>query len=229
MWFLSVAFATLVPVGSFALPIGASVPAVAFLGGAHREAPRLSMVAAPVFLLVLAVGSVITDPGQGLWSLATLLTRWGAVIYGALFFSFATEAQEVHFLTRWTRLPNEIGIALCFAARTVPTTVEQLSGLVSALQLRGLLPFSLSLQGLRKVLPVLPDLILALLVSSVRRTEQMWVALEARGGWEGSPTFFFSRDLFASLLLLSHASTMAVIAGLNLTAGIWTNGRWLGW
>jgi hypothetical protein len=121
IWFVVIAFATVLPPGSYTFVL-LIVPLIAFGGGLHRSAPRLSLVGMPLFLLIIGLANLLTNKVSPMES-AFLVIRWAAMIYGALFFVSAMRAQETRFLMRWTRLSTGFGIALFFALRTVPTAL----------------------------------------------------------------------------------------------------------
>jgi len=216
VWFVVIGFATLLPLGSYTFVL-LIAPLIAFGSGLHRSAPWLSLVGMPLFLLVIGIANLLTSPAPPVQS-AFLVIRWAAMIYGALFFVSAMRAQETRFLMRWTRLPTGFGIALFFALRTVPTALEQLRGLIRAMQARGLWPLSWSLRQSVSVIRVLPELLLAMLFAGAERTDQMWVALELRGGWANAPVVLSeSRSTAATVLLTGHT---LVMIGLMIIIGI---------
>lgn len=220
IWFVVLAFATVAPLKPYAFVVLALVPPIAFIGGVHRFAPWLTLVTMPLFLVALGLASLMLDPLSSALGVASLLLRWSAVIYGALLFATATQPQEAHFLIRWTRLPMGFGIAAFFAIRSVPVALEQLSGLIRTMRARGQWPLSWSWRASGKILELLPELLLALLVAGTRRTDQMWVSLELRGGWTRAPVLFsFAKHRAASWLLMSHGIAMVGAVGLSLWGG----------
>jgi energy-coupling factor transporter transmembrane protein EcfT len=88
------------------------------------------------------------------------------------------------------------------------------------MQARGLWPLAWSLRAGGNVIRVLPELLLALLFAGAERTDQMWVALELRGGWANAPIVLSdSRSTAATLLLTGHT---VIVIGLMIisTVGI---------
>lgn len=217
IWFVVVAMTTLVPLGWYTL-IFALIPLIAFASGIQRFAPLLSMVAMPIFLLVLGLANLITAQSSSPSESVFLVIRWAAMIYSALFFVSTTHAQEIRFLINWTRLPTGFGIALFFAIRTIPSALEQLRGLIRTMQARGLWPLSWSPRAALRAIRVLPQLLLGLLFAGALRTDQMWTALELRGGWAKAPVLLsYKRSRISDLLLVIHLMSILLVLLLSLT------------
>src|SRR5438128_317138 len=90
-WFIALSGVVMVPSPTpLTLPLLAVVPLLAFIGGVHRIAPWLALVAVPLFLGVLGLAGALFEPGWGWETFLAVLIRWAAMIYGALYFVATT-------------------------------------------------------------------------------------------------------------------------------------------
>ena len=193
----------------FALVIARSLPNL------RRSLPLLLVFSITSLLLwsllttghtpLFHLGTIIFYREALLYALAMAI-RLDAMLMGGLVFVSTTSVEELRFGLCQLRIPYPIAFAISLAFRLVPNFAEALEKAIQAQKLRGL---ALDQMGLVTRLRNYAPLIIPVILISLRNTDQLAVALEARGFGRAIPrTSFLSRpwrmtDTCACLLLLT--------------------------
>ncbi|HEY8552062.1 MAG TPA: energy-coupling factor transporter transmembrane component T, partial [Thermaerobacter sp.] len=171
-----------VPAGLLALLLG--LAAISRTGPALR---RVRFLAVAVLIFPLVLWSIVGASRAGGWGaaereavlfgLAAGLRLCSMVVASALFLATTRNEELVAGLIRWG-LPYAVAFALSAALRLVPTLVASAVAVAEAQRARGHeLDSGNPLQRMRKHLP----LVVPVLAGSLRATNQLAMALEARG------------------------------------------------
>lgn len=184
----------------------------------------------PLLLILFLIQSFFSSGGRLLWAAgpipllttrglelgAAVVLRMGVIFAAALLLTTSNSRDFVLGLVQW-KIPYEIAFMVSIAIRFLPVFREEMTNVVTAIQLRGIdlrnVPWGQKLDLYRR-------LFIPVVYATIIKARQLAVAMEARG-FRAYPSRTYLRRLHFSwadysLILLSFSATLILI-GLEVT------------
>jgi energy-coupling factor transport system permease protein len=181
----------------------ATILALASVGRILRRMGRTMVFSTTFAALILVVNLLV---GYPLIDAAVLAARFIAIVGSTSLFFLATSPDELEYVMKWFRFPQDLVFAFVTAVRFVPVLMLDALQIVDAQKSRGLeLERGNLLTRIRNFTPILVPLV----VNAVVRSGELAEAMETRAyGAVKRPTSLYTlrftrRDVAVSLLSLA--------------------------
>jgi len=152
----------------------ASIFSISFLGRALRRLGRTLIFSAGFAVLIFAINLFV---GYPLVDSIILASRFVAIVGSTSLFFLTTSPDELEYVMKWFRLPQDVVFAFVTAVRFVPVLMMDALQIMDAQKSRGLeLEKGSLLSRIKNFTPILVPLV----VNAVIRSGELAEAMEAR-------------------------------------------------
>ena len=133
-----------------------------------------------IFLLVFMVGTLTSNQTSDIYFISLVLLKWSGMILTSIAFFVITRPFELIDALRGFKLPEGFVFALGISFRFIPVIFEEIEKITLAQKARGLY-YGKGFGKLFRLPVAIKALIIPLIVEVLRKTWDIWLALNIRG------------------------------------------------
>jgi len=190
---ISIELFTLSLISSTVLQISitlAAIFAVAALAKILERMYRTLLFSAAFSILIFVINFLV---GYSILTSLVLAVRFVAIVGSTSIFFLTTSPDELEYVMKWFRLPQDVVFAFVTAVRFVPVLMMDAIQIMDAQKSRGLeLERGTFIERIKKLIPIL----IPLVVTAVIRSSELAEAMEARAyGAVKKPTSLYTLTL----------------------------------